>query len=97
VEKLLTSIATSTVEAEKQRLINEKNELQAGHPGFDRKVIFYDFTSGKSKTIGKLTQDAPVTTTVVAWEDAFYIPSGEIRAGVRTPAILRIDLAKKGG
>ena len=97
VEKLLTSIATSTVEAEKQRLINEKNELQAGHPGFDRKVIFYDFTSGKSKTIGKLTQDAPVTTTAVAWEDAFYIPSGEIRAGVRTPAILRIDLAKKGG
>lgn len=95
VEQLIAAIATSTVEAEKQRLTKEKNELQSGHPGFDRNVIFYDYVSGKSRIFGKLKQAAPVTTTAVTWEDAIYIPSGEVKAGVRTPSILRIDLVKK--
>lgn len=95
VEQLIAAIAKSTVEAEKQRLTKEKNELQSGHPGFDRNVIFYDYVSGKSRILGKLKHAAPVTTTAVSWEDAIYIPSGEVKAGVRTPSILRIDLVKK--
>lgn len=95
VEQLLAAIAKSTVEVEKQRLTREKNELQSSHPGFDRNVIFYDHASGQSRILGKLKQAAPVTTTAVTWEDAIYIPSGEVKAGVRTPSILRIDLVKK--
>ena len=95
VERMLAAIAQSKDEAERQRLIREKNDLLARHPGFNADVLYYDHASGKSVTIGKMTGKPPVTATALEWNGSYYIPSGEIRAGVRTPTILRIDVATK--
>jgi len=92
VEKLLVAIANETDPAKKQELIQQKNLLQESHPGFSREILLYASDSNQWKTIGTLTPETPVTTTAFIWNSSIYIPSGEIKAGVRTPHILQIKL-----
>ena len=60
---------------------------QAVHPGFDA-----DITRVRSKGSQALGSApfAHVTTTAVAWRGSWVVPSGEIRPGVRTPAVWMI-------
>ena len=56
------------------------------HPGFPKSVLAYKANTDTWKEFG----NAPlgqVTTPIVEWNDGFVIPSGEIRPGIRTPAI----------
>ena len=92
VEQTLAAIAQSKDEAEKQRLTMQKNRLLSGHPGFSRDILRYEVAKGKVEKVGTLPENPPVTTSAFLWADAVYIPSGEVRAGVRTPAILRVDV-----
>ncbi len=56
------------------------------HPGFPRSRLVYNLRNDAWQTINDLPA-APVTTTVVPWQAGWVIPSGEIRPGVRTPAV----------
>jgi N-acetylneuraminic acid mutarotase len=56
------------------------------HPGFDDSLLHYDARADRWTTAGRLP--APrVTTPCVRWNDAWIIPSGEARPGVRSPEI----------
>ena len=57
---------------------------QAVHPGFDADINLV--TSKRIRALGS-APFAHVTTTAVAWRGSWVIPSGEIRPGVRTPAV----------
>jgi N-acetylneuraminic acid mutarotase len=92
VENTVASIALSKDDAEKQRLTMQKNRLLSEHPGFSRDILRYEVAKGKVGKVGTLPENPPVTTSAFWWDDAVYIPSGEIRAGVRTPTILRVDV-----
>lgn len=92
VEKYLVAIANETDSIKKQELIQQKNSLQESHPGFSREILLYAANTNQWTAIGKLTQDTPVTTSAFIWNSAVYIPSGEIKAGVRTPHILQINI-----
>ena len=92
VEKYLVAIANETDSIKKQELIQQKNSLQESHPGFSREILMYAANTNQWTAIGKLTQDTPVTTSAFIWNSAVYIPSGEIKAGVRTPHILQINI-----
>ena len=94
VERHLAAIAGATDPAEKERLTLEKNEMQESHPGFGREVLFYDRVTGRCSQVGDIAQEGPVTTTALWWQDAVFIPSGEVRPGVRTPDILRIQTVR---
>jgi len=87
VEQLLVEIAKATGK-EKEDLVQQKNHLQINHPGFSQEVLLYNPVSEKTKTISVLPYPTPVTTTAVLLNDYIVIPSGEIRAGVRTSNIL---------
>jgi N-acetylneuraminate epimerase len=87
-EVLIAAINAEKDEARKQELIRQKNELQKSHPGFRNEVLLYNTVKGECKVIGKIPLNTPVTTTAVRWGNDVFIPSGEIRAGVRTPQIL---------
>ena len=52
-------------------------------------MLMYDIDSDEWSIIGSIPFDVPVTTTAVPWGRDIIIPSGEIRAGVRTANILR--------
>jgi N-acetylneuraminic acid mutarotase len=76
-------------------LIDAKNKLQVNHPGFGRAVWRYDLKSDEWKRMGDLPSNGPVTTTAVVWGDMIILPSGEVKAGVRTPEILVATFSKK--
>jgi N-acetylneuraminic acid mutarotase len=60
---------------------------QPVHPGFDADINLV--TSKRIRALGS-APFAHVTTTAVAWQGSWVIPSGEIRPGVRTPAVWMI-------
>ena len=89
VEKHIAAINEEENDSIKQRLNEKKNHLLANHPGFSKNVLMYDTDSDEWSVIGSVPFDVPVTTTAVQWGKDIIIPSGEIRAGVRTANILR--------
>lgn len=91
-EALIAAISKETDAAKKQRLTEEKTVVQSTHPGFCRQVLLYDAAKNKWSSLDCIPFAAPATTTAVKWDGAVYIPSGEIKAGVRTPEILATDL-----
>ena len=94
-EELIAAIISSGNENEKQRLTEEKAKLQASHPGFSSEVLAFDIANNTWQSISNIPYATPVTTTAVQWNDCFIIPSGEIKAGVRSPYILRVKPTSK--
>ncbi len=88
VEALIFDAKKETNPLQRQKLIDAKNKLQINHPGFGRAIWRYDLHSNKWNRMGDLPSNGPVTTTAVVWDDMIILPSGEIKAGVRTPEIL---------
>ncbi|NTS43295.1 hypothetical protein HRG84_20605 [Flavisolibacter sp. BT320] len=91
-ESLIAAIANETDESKKQSLNNEKITVQSSHPGFCKQVLIYHTKKDKWEEAGCIPFSAPVTTTAVGWNGEVILPSGEIKAGVRTPYILSADL-----
>lgn len=94
-EKLIAAINNEKDETKKQQLNQQKIALQSSHPGFSKEVLLYNIITGKWGIIGSIPFDAPVTTTAIKWNGNVLIPSGEIKAGVRTPQILNGKLVSK--
>lgn len=88
VEKLLVAIQAEQNAEKKQRLIQEKNQLQINHPGFSQEVLLYNISSNQWTNNNKIGFQTPVTTQAVVWDKQIIIPCGEIKAGVRTANIL---------
>lgn len=95
VENLLAAIAVETDPAKKQALINQKNQLQISHPGFSKEVLLYQAKTNQWQALTNIPYDTPVTTTAVKWNDAIFLPTGEIKAGVRSPQILKATIHTK--
>jgi N-acetylneuraminic acid mutarotase len=58
------------------------------HPGFNNTLLHYDPRANRWTITGHLP--APrVTTPCVRWNDAWIIPSGEARPGIRSPEVWR--------
>lgn len=58
------------------------------HPGFSRDVLLYHTITNTVTKSGELPFHIPVTTNLVKTEGQFFLTSGEIRPGVRTPQII---------
>jgi N-acetylneuraminic acid mutarotase len=92
VEQLIASINAEQDPKIKLSLIKQKNELQATHPGFSKEVLVYDAMKDNWQTIGNIPFETPVTTTAIKWGYSFIIPSGEVKAGVRSSTILSVKM-----
>jgi N-acetylneuraminic acid mutarotase len=92
VEQLIFSINTEQQASVKLALIEQKNKLQSQHPGFSNEVLAYNAVQDSWMSIGNIPYKTPVTTTAIKWGDSFLIPSGEIRAGVRSSSILSVKM-----
>lgn len=89
VEQLLAMISSRTNEVEKQKLIQQKNKIQEAHPGFTKKVQILQVKENSWKQLADIKAESPVTTTAILWKSMVIIPTGEVRAGVRTNQILK--------
>jgi cyclically-permuted mutarotase family protein len=95
VEILIAAINAEKDETKKQELTLQKNKLQSEHPGFSKEMLLYNTKTNTWITVGDIPFDTPVTTTAVKWGAAVIIPSGEIKAGVRSPNILSVKILPK--
>ena len=94
-EQLIAAIAKEKNEVKKQELIEEKSNIQTSHPGFSNEVLYYDTKKDTWIIAGRIPFPAAVTTTAVKWRNQVFIPSGEIKAGVRTPQVLMGTIKRK--
>ena len=88
VEGLIAEITKEENTVHKQELMDKKNLLQAGHPGFSREILRYNTANNEWVRTDSIPFNTPVTTTALKWNDEIIIPSGEIKAGIRSPNIL---------
>lgn len=88
VEQLILAIAQETDSDKKEKLIQDKAIVQSNHPGFTKTVLQYDDQLDKWHVASTLPLGSPVTTTAVFHDQQVYIPSGEIKAGIRSAGIL---------
>ena len=94
-ETLIAAINTEKDTMKKNGMIREKINLQSSHPGFSREVLRYDLNNDTWVAAGTIPYETPVTTTAVETNKGIIIPSGEIRAGVRSPKILKLLIRRK--
>jgi N-acetylneuraminic acid mutarotase len=95
VELAMAAIHAENDPVVKQKLTDQKNQLLASHPGFSKAIWYYDVASDEWSSGGLIPFDSPVTTTACIWKSTIILPCGEIRAGIRTPKILSINLKKR--
>lgn len=88
VEQAIAEITQEKDPNLKEQLILAKNKLQENHPGFSKENWIYDLKSDSWSKLEPMQTESPVTTTALIKENQFFIPSGEVRAGVRTDQIL---------
>jgi SSS family transporter len=72
-------------------LLNHLNN----HPGFGNQMMAFNTISKEIYSEGKLPETGQVTTRAVKWGNEVFVPSGEIRPGVRTPDTLKIIIDKE--
>lgn len=88
VEELMAEIVQTRDSLKKKELNERKTEVQRSHPGFSRACWKYNLKKKKWLPLAPITGASPVTTTALTYRNLIIIPSGEIRAGVRTDQIL---------
>jgi N-acetylneuraminic acid mutarotase len=64
------------------------------HRGFPRSILRFDVKSGTWSEAGELPF-ACVTVPCVRWADAWIIPGGEVRPGIRSPQVWRWNPEQK--
>ena len=69
-------------------LWDQVDTLKDAHPGFPKQALVYHTITDTWTSAGPMPGNH-VTTTAIAWDGGFVIPSGEIRPRVRSPQILR--------
>jgi len=87
VEKLLGAIQHERDSTKRVALIHKKNELQRNHPGFRKEILVLPADESQWQFAGSVPFHAPVTTTLIRWNNFLLVPSGEVRAGIRSPYI----------
>lgn len=88
------AIANAQSESEKQKLSTEKERLLTSHAGFSKDIYLYNTVTDSWTKAGTLPA-SHVTTFATRWGQDILIPSGEIRPGIRTPAILQGSVAPR--
>lgn len=96
-ESLISAINMEKDEQKKAQLNSEKIKVQSSHPGFSKEVMSYSTLDHRWIKVGCVPYEVPVTTTAIKWDEYVVIPSGEVKAGVRSPQILlvQIDIRKE--
>lgn len=88
VEGAIAAISREDDDTQKKILDQQKVTLLENHPGFDKAVWSYNIEEDSWLLHSEIQLTAPVTTTATWWKGSLYVPSGEIRAGVRSPEVL---------
>lgn len=87
IEKLSLAADEATNDSLKAALTSQKNEIFKNHPGFQHEILAYNTMTDVWFAYDSLDIDIPITTLSFEANDQFYIASGEVAPGVRTPMV----------
>jgi N-acetylneuraminic acid mutarotase len=87
-EQLNQQIGEAADSSVRAALTSRKDSILTNHPGFPNRILVYNVRTRKWSAGGEMPRPAPVTTHACQWNGRVFIPSGEIRPGVRTPQVL---------
>jgi len=82
-----TDQKTDSIRILKEKILN----IQENHPGFSRDILLYQTVNNTIIRSSTAPFSLPVTTNAVRSGNRYYITSGEIRPGIRTPLIFSVD------
>ena len=94
LEKLISSGMKKENADSVQIIKKEIDDLLNNHPGFSNEVRFFHTITKTFIKNSSTGYQLPVTTNAVAYGNKVYFPSGEIRPGIRTNAILCAEIQK---
>lgn len=78
------------LERQTARELAAKRALYLDHPGFGREVLAFNVRRETWRVAGLAGWAPQVTTLAVKVGETIVVPSGEVRPGVRTPAVVRV-------
>lgn len=71
-------------------LVRDKRAILETHPGFSREILAYHPRRNAWRTVARSPEPLAVTTIAVPRGEVIVLPSGEVRPGVRTTAVLEV-------
>lgn len=86
LNKLIAADSALTGKENTQQQLNTFLEV---HPGFDKKVYLYNTITDTWTQTSDLPFQLPVTLNAFKMGDDIILPSGEVKPGVRTTAVIR--------
>ncbi|WP_034044617.1 sodium:solute symporter family transporter [Wocania ichthyoenteri] len=74
-------------------LINRRDDILNNHSGFSKDILAYNSITKKWFVYDMLPSKIPVTTLSFKNKDGFFIVSGEVSPGIRTPKVQSFKIA----
>lgn len=93
-EQLLAAIQQEPDTLQKEALKAERAKLLRAHPGFRKEVLLYNTVTNTWTAIDSIPYPGQVTTHALRMGNDILIPSGETKAGVRTPDIVGASIVR---
>ncbi|MCY1721192.1 hypothetical protein OU798_12610 [Prolixibacteraceae bacterium Z1-6] len=93
-EDFINRILKENETEKKSELVKQKNSHLQNHPGFDRVILIYNTLTNVCQQMGTLPHAAQLTTTAVKNDNNIFIPSGEVKPGIRTPEVTCLKVSK---
>lgn len=97
IEEFSLKAKASSNDSIKSSLVAKKNEIFKSHPGFGKEVLAYNTMTQTWFVYDTLETEIPITTLSFKANEQFYIVSGEIAPGVRTPKVYEFHSSQNTG
>jgi cyclically-permuted mutarotase family protein len=94
LENLSLQLGTVIHDSLKTQLITRRDDILNNHKGFSKDILAYNSITKKWFVYDRLTSKIPVTALTFKDENGFYIVSGEISPGIRTPKVQKFQIAE---
>lgn len=75
------------------KLTAKRDKILNTHPGFSKEIIAYNSITKKWFVYDSVPHKIPVTALSFKKDDEFYIVSGEVSPGIRTPKVRKYTIA----
>lgn len=97
IQEFSLKASASVNDSIKSHLNSKKNAILRNHPGFQKEVLAYNTMTETWFVYDTLEAQIPITTLSFKANDQFYIVSGEIAPGVRTPMVYEFHSSQSMG
>lgn len=94
LENLSLQLGTAINDSLKTQLTTRRDDILNNHKGFSKDILAYNSITKKWFVYDTLSSKIPVTALTFKNENGFYIVSGEISPGIRTPKVQKFVIAE---